>query len=109
MPQFKKVGGKIYGVTFNKKEQEAIDQEICRQLKEASRQDEIDRESCILWMLHVHFGFGPRRLRKAWELFYQQNHELTKRYDLPTDDGPWICRQKLLDYGINLEEWFKEE
>lgn len=67
---FKKAGGKIFGVALNKAEQRALDQEIKKQIVENDTQFSIDNDSSILWMLHVHFGFGPKRLKKAWKLFY---------------------------------------
>ncbi len=105
---FKKAGGKIFGVSLSSKEQEAIDREIQRQLVESSRRSEAETDSSILWMLHVHFGFGPKRLRKAWELFYQQARELEKYYEMPRGDGGWICQRELKNYGCDVEAWYKE-
>ena len=34
------------------------------------RRFDMDKESSILWALHTQFGFGPKRLKKAWEMFY---------------------------------------
>jgi len=64
MAFFNKVRGNIIGVKFSKKEQEAIDREIHRQLLYAHRQSEIDDDCSLLWMLHEQFGFGYDRLKK---------------------------------------------
>lgn len=105
---FKRNGGKIFGVQFNSKEQAAIDAEIRRQLIEDSRMHEIESDCSILWMLHVHFGFGPGRLRKAWELFYEQARELEKHYEMSAGDGSWLCQKMLEDYGCDVAAWYKE-
>lgn len=105
---FKRFGGKIFGVQFNKKEQEAIDQEINRQIVEHDRQFDIDKESSILWMLHTQFGFGPKRLRKAWELFFSESEKLRKHYELEHGDEAWIARMKLKDIGVDVEQWYKD-
>lgn len=57
---FKKAGGSIFGVSLNKAEQKALDQEIKRQIVENDHRFDMDKESMILWMLHTEFGFGPQ-------------------------------------------------
>ena len=91
---FKRAGKRIFGVQFNKAEQKALDDEITRQIVENDMRFDMDKEASILYMLHTQFGFGPKRLRKAWE---------------QEDDG-WLTRQKLKEEtGIDLEEWYREE
>ena len=76
MPMFKKSGGKIFAVQFNKAEERALDQEIKKQIVENDRAFDMDKESSILWMLHTQFGFGPKRLKLAWKLFYAETLKL---------------------------------
>lgn len=45
---FKKAGGSIFGVSLNKAEQKALDQEIKRQIVEHDHRFDIDKESMIL-------------------------------------------------------------
>lgn len=106
---FKKALGKIFGVEFNKAEQRALDKAICEQIVEMDRQMELDRDSSILWMLHEQFGFGHDRLFKAWKLMYADSKKLQARYEMGPEDGGWLCRQKLKEYGVDLERWYKDE
>ena len=106
---FKKAGGKIFGVQFNKAEQKALDQEIKKQIVEHDHRFDIDKESMILWMLHTEFGFGPKRLRRAWELFYAETLKLREYYLMDQEDDGWLARQKLKDIGCDIEEWYREE
>lgn len=108
MPMFKKSGGKIFAVQFNKAEERALDQEIKKQIVEHDHRFDIDKESMILWMLHTEFGFGPKRLRRAWELFYAKSQELRDYYLLDEGDEPWISRKKLMDIGCDVEAWYQE-
>ena len=80
MPMFKKSGGKIFAVQFNKAEERALDQEIKKQIVENDRAFDMDKESSILWMLHTQFGFGPKRLKLAWKLFYAETRKLREHY-----------------------------
>lgn len=105
---FKRYGGKIFGVQFSKAEQAAINREIDKQIVENDRRFDMDKEASILWMLHVRFGFGAKRLREAWELFYAETIKLREYYELEQKDDGWIARLKLKDLGVDLEQWYKK-
>ena len=106
---FKRAAGKIFGVTFNKAEQKAIDKAIGEQCAEMDRQMELDRDSSILWMLHEQFGFGRKKLFRAWQMMYADSKKLQAHYEMGPEDGGWLCRQKLKEYGVDLERWYKDE
>lgn len=105
MPMFKKSGGKIFAVQFNKAEERALDQEIKKQIVENDRAFDMDKESSILWMLHTQFGFGPKRLK----LFYAETLKLREYYLMEQADDGWLARKKLKDIGCDIEEWYREE
>lgn len=109
MPIFKKSGGKIFGVQFNKAEQRALDHAINEQIVANDLAFDMDKESSILWMLHTQFGFGPKRLKKAWDLFYAETRKLREYYLMDQADEGWLARQKLKDIGCDIEEWYREE
>lgn len=109
MPMFKKSGGKIFGVQFNKAEEKALNQAINEQIVANDRAFDMDKESSILWMLHTQFGFGPKRLKLAWELFYAETRKLREYYLMDQEDDGWLARQKLKDIGCDIEAWYKEE
>lgn len=103
MPMFKKSGGKIFAVQFNKAEERALDQEIKKQIVENDRAFDMDKESSILWMLHTQFGFGPKRLKLAWKLFYAETLKLREHYLMDQEDDGWLARQKLKGMGVILK------
>lgn len=109
MPIFNKAGGKIFKVQFNKAEQRALDHAINEQIVENDRAFDMDKESSILWMLHTQFGFGPKRLKKAWKLFYSETLKLREYYLMDQEDDGWLARKKLKEIGCDVEEWYKEE
>lgn len=104
---FKQAAGRIFGVALSRKEEEALNREIEKQILTRSRQHEIETDSAILWMLHEHFGFGAQRLRRAWKLFYEQARALEEYYEMPSDGG-WICQKKLEEIGCDVEQWYLE-
>ena len=71
MPMFKKSGGKIFAVQFNKAEERALDQEIKKQIVENDRAFDMDKESSILWMLHTQKNGTEKKegkpMPKPWE------------------------------------------
>lgn len=92
---FKRVGSKPFGVQLNKAEQKVLNEAINQQILENDLQFQMDNDSAILEMLHVHFGFGKKRLKKAWKLFYAEHKKLRDHYEMNPEDGGWLCRQRL--------------
>lgn len=92
MPMFKKSGGKIFAVQFNKAEERALDQEIKKQIVENDRAFDMDKESSILW-----------------KLFYAETRKLREHYLMEQADDGWLARKKLKDIGCDIEEWYREE
>ena len=105
---FKKAGKTIFGVQLNKAEQKAMDQEIRRQIVENDRRFDMDKESSILWALHTQFGFGPKRLKKAWEMLYTETVKLREYYQMGPEDAAWLARHKLKEMGCDIEAWYQE-
>ena len=99
--------GQVFGADLNAKERLAMNIEINRQIVEAERKYANDVDAMILYTLHVHLGFGKKRLRRFWEAFQREHKALIEHYQMP-DDGAWLCQRKLTDIGVNVEEWNKE-
>jgi len=108
MAFFNKFKGRICEVVFSPKEQEAIDKEVTKQLRKEIRRMEMDFDASMLWMLHEVFGFGPVKLRKAWEKMYQSNRQYELYYNLDVGDGTWMCAEKLKEYGCDVKQWYKD-
>lgn len=108
MPSFKRVGGRIFDVGFNAKEQEAIDREIKAQLAEYDRKHMREVDAIVLLELRRLYGFGIKRLRDFYFDFGKEINSLISRYELTEDDAVWLATYKLKEIGINLEEWEKE-
>ena len=105
----KQVGKIILGADLNEKEKKALDIEIEKEFAKYNRQNANDVDAIILWVLHDQFGFGHDRLKKFHAAFRPALEELCKRYEM-TDKGDeiWLCTRKLLDIGVNIEDWNKE-
>lgn len=104
----KTIAGKVYGADLNRKEREAMNIEIRKQIavENEANADEID--AMILWILYNEFGFREKRLRKFYDLFFPEIKALTERYELPGSEAPWLCTKKLLDHGIDIRKWNEE-
>lgn len=104
---FLKHNGKIFKVQLNRKEQDALNEEINRQIIETHQQFTDDFDYMILRVLHNHFGFGLQRLKKAYALFRADNEALIEHYEMP-DAGVYIARNEMNAIGCNVEQWNKE-
>lgn len=109
MPEFKKIGGRIYGTTFTAKEQEAIDREVMQQLAEYDRKNEKEIDAIILMELRLLFGFGYKRLKDFYFEFGHSINAMLNRYELDHGDAAWLAQYKLKEQlGIDLDEWERE-
>lgn len=106
--QIKKSGGKIFGAVMSKAEQKAMEMEINRQMAEIDRQNMMEIDAIILWELHEQFGFGVKRLKTFHDNFVQRYKDLISRYEMDSEDGPWLCKEKLKEIGVDLESWAAE-
>lgn len=104
---FKKHNGQIFDVELSPKEQKTMQEKINEQIIATHQQFTDDFDYMILYVLHEHFGFGPGRLRKAYDLFVEDNASLIKHYEMP-DAGVYIAREKMNAIGCNVEQWSRE-
>ena len=103
----KRSGGKIFGATFTAAETKAMNIEINRQILEADAKYSTDVDAMILWVLHSRFGFGKKRLRRFYDAFSEEHQRLRDYYEMP-DDCAWLCKRKLKDIGVDVEQWNQE-
>ena len=103
----KQYKNKIFGADLTAKERLAMNIEINRQIVEADRKYTNDIDAVMLYTLHVHLGFGKKRLRRFWEAFQEEHKALIEYYQMP-DGGVWLCQRKLKGIGVDVEEWNKE-
>lgn len=101
--------GKIYGASFTANEQKAANIEIGRQLAEYTRKHRAEVDAAFLWAVHEEFGYGKKNLKRLYKRFSARINTLITHYELGDLDKAWICQHLLKEYGIDLEEWAKEE
>ena len=104
---FKKYKGQIYDVELSPKEQKVMNEKINQQIIATHQQFVDDFDYMILRVLHDHFGFGPQRLKKAYELFMDGNEALIKHYEM-ADAGVYTARKEMNAIGCNVEQWNRE-
>ena len=105
----KQIGKIILGADLNEKEKKALDIEIGKEFAKYNRNNANEVDAIILWVLHDQFGFGHDRLKKFHAAFQPSLEELCKRYEMThKDDELWLCTRKLLDIGVDIEDWNKE-
>lgn len=104
---FKKHKGQIFDVELSPKEQKIMNEKINAQIIATHQRFTDDFDYMILYVLHKHFGFGPSRLRKAYDLFVEENESLIKHYEMP-DAGVFIAREEMNAIGCNVEQWSRE-
>ena len=104
---FKKFKGQIFDVELTKKEEKVLNEKVNQYILESHQKFADDFDYMILWILHKYFGFGLKRLRRAYDLFRQENEALVKHYE-SADAGVFIARKELNAISCNVEEWNRE-
>ena len=105
--RIKKAGSKVFGAVLTAAERKAMDMEINRQIVEADRRYADDIDAMVLYTLHVHLGFGKKRLRKFYDALSAEHDRLIQYYQMP-DDYTWLCKEMLKRIGVDVEAWNKE-
>ena len=106
-----KIGGKVKGAKLTAAERKALEIECRKFYADWDRKNIKELDSIILWALREEFGFGRRRMRRIYRRANRGFRELIAKYemeDLP-EEKVWLCTHKLKEYGVDLDEWEKEE
>ena len=91
----------------NSKQREIMNHEINKYVIEVNDQYQKDFDAMIVWYVHVHLGFGKKRLRRFYDGFRKEYERLIEHYQMQGDTG-WLCRYKLKEIGVDIDEWVKE-
>lgn len=98
---------RVYMKPMAEYEKKALQKEAMHELAEFDRKNFTELDAVVLWSLHTTFGFGPKRLKKFYETFYDEMQLLLDRYEMDNSDIFWLCTYKLKECGVNLEDWRK--
>jgi hypothetical protein len=82
--------------------------EINRQILAMDAKYTNDFDAMVLYTLHVHLGFGKKRLRRFYDAFITEHQRLRQHYEMPEDDVPWLCDHILKQIGVDVKQWNEE-
>ena len=85
-----------------------VEREVNKQMSEAVLSEERDLMALVLWVLHTEYGFGKVRLERFAEGFHEKLKELSDWYVMDSTDQVFLCRRKLKEYGVDVDELVKE-
>ncbi len=93
---------------MSSKAKKAMDKEIIRQLLERDEGYDIDSIAAFLWAVRVcEPKYGAKRLRRLFNAWWNERMRLREYYQMgPNDDG-FVCRYKLQEIGVDVEEWYR--
>lgn len=107
--QLKTICGKVYGANLTRKEQEAMDIEIRKQIAEQAKNYENDFDACVLYQIHAQYGKQAKALRKFYDQWKVVHKQLLEHYELDKPDAPWLFAEKLKEIGVDVAEWNEED
>ena len=80
-------------------------EEINRQCMEADARLALDLDTMVLWTLHRHLGFGPKRLHDFYLAMAEEHRRMREYYQI---DDIYPERIKLKELGVDVEAWQNE-
>lgn len=88
---------------LTKQQQQALNDEVRRQLSEMSKDWYNNIDALILYTLNTEFGFGRKRLLAFYKALRKANNNLIRYYRM--DDPEFICKTKLKNIGVDIDQW----
>lgn len=85
--------------------QRAMEHEINQQCLEHDERLSLDIDTMVLWTLHTHLGFGPKRLRNFYLAMAAGHRRMREYYQM---DDLYPERYKLKELGVDVEQLQKE-
>lgn len=79
--------------------------EIHKNLLEREKDLFLDLDTCVMWTLHVKYGWGKQRLKKLYTDMFEENLRMRQFYDM---EELYPERMKLKQKGIDIEAWYDE-
>lgn len=104
----KKCGKMVLGAELTSDEKKAIEIESRKIIADMDKQNAIEIDSIYIYALHTLDGFGEERLKKHFKYLWTMFDELKERYEMDSQDMPWLYKQKLKEKGFDVEAWAKE-
>lgn len=105
----KKSGKTIYGAQLTAAEKRALDIEAKRALAEYTRKHELEIEATVIWQLRQLKGWDESQLKDFYADFDVTLTKLIDWYEMGSEDAEWLCTKKLLDEGIDIDQWRREK
>ena len=95
--------------TPNSAQRRALQRMVGKEFNELLERYNRDAILQFLYVMRFVFGFGQKRLQRAADSLTKMQNDLDYRYELPQDDTPWLCEQKLIESGIDVKALLKEK
>ena len=105
----KMICGKVYGADLTRKEREALEIEIKKQIAESIKQYQNDFDACVLYQIHSQYNKGAKALRAFYDGWKVVHKRLLDHYELGQDDAPWLFNEKLKSIGVDVAAWNEED
>lgn len=90
-------------------ERRLLEREMKLQINDIAEEKNKNLVAIILYTLHEYTGWGKRKLKDFYDKFEKINKQQREYYQLEQEDDAFLCKIKLKEIGIDIDEWIKEE
>lgn len=89
-------------------QRKALEQQCVKEFDILTENFEHDANVKLLYLFHTKHGYGKKRLKRLSKDINDVFQGLHARYELDETDSVWLCKKKLEDDGIDVDELLKE-
>ena len=89
-------------------QRKALLQECVKEFDTLTKNFEYDVNVKLFYLFHFKYGFGIKRLLQLSKDMKEIFEGLHSRYELPESEDVWLCKKKLAEKGIDVDELLKE-
>ena len=104
-PVYNMKPGAMVDAVLNGVGKDIMMEEIHKTRMEYDRKATIDIDTCVLWCLHVRYGWGAVRLKRFYQDLFDEHKRVREFYDI---DDVYPERIKLKVIGVDVEAWYDE-
>ncbi len=88
---------------LKKQVDEYIDREVAKRVPIAAMNTVTNVDAAVLYTMRRTLGFGKKRLERFYKEFTVEIEALKNHYEMP-EDVPFLCKEKLKEIGVDLDE-----
>lgn len=91
------------------RQKQLVKNEVKRLIPDVSEEHFSNTIATFLYALHLYTGWKQKKLYDFYVQFDVLHKELLDYYQLDTHEDGWLCKLKLKELGVDVDEWIEKD